>query len=651
MSKKTIIGKVSISEKGFGFVSSKDHPDVFLSKNHATKCLDGELVKIEVHEKGGKAEGVLLEIIERKKEGVGKILTGRKEHYVQLSNFHKVTILNYKGKGAEIVKFKFLTYPRGKERATAEVVEVLGHENSPKIENKLAIFKHEIPHLFGSSIKSELDKIEETISLEDRFDLRKMNFVTIDGDDSRDFDDAVYVESTNYGWTLWVAIADVAHYVREGSELDKEALTRGNSVYFPNEVVPMLPEYLSNGLCSLNPNQERYAVVAKINISKKGSVKSFKFMNAVIKSKARLTYNQVSDMLELEDEATIDKFSHVYKDLKTFEKLYNVLKETKDMRGALEFEKRENKITFDENDHKIENVEFYERRQSHKMIEEAMLCANICAAKLLTKMHIKAVYRVHDKPEEERLEAVKTILQNIGLTLRGGDKTKTHHFRKMLELAVGRDDKDFIQSTLLKSMPRATYQVENRGHFGLAYEEYTHFTSPIRRYADLLVHRAIKGLIASKEGDKYVQRVVKGEGSISDHYDYSLIKLDSIAHHISMTERRADSASGEVYDALKCHFLADKVGQTFTGKITHLKQNALFVEFDDFILEGIVSYVDLPDYFVYVEEKAKIKGRKTKQEFKLGDKVKFDIIKVNNETNKVYLRLHMTKQERKRIAS
>lgn len=649
MSKKTITGKVSISEKGFGFVASKDHPDVYLSKVHAVKCLDGEVVKIEVHERGGKTEGVLLEIIERKKEGVGKVLTGRNEHYVQLSNFHKVTILNYEGKGAELVRFKFKTYPQGKKRATAEIVEVLGHENSPKIENKLAIFKHEIPHLFGSKIKEELSNIDETISTENRFDLRKMHFVTIDGDDSRDFDDAVYVESTNYGWTLWVAIADVGHYVKDSSELDKEALTRGNSVYFPNEVVPMLPEYLSNGLCSLNPNKDRYAVVSKINISKNGGIKSFKFMNAVINSKARLTYNQVSDMLELEDEKTIDQFSHVYKDLKAFEKLYEVLKENKELRGALEFEKRENKITFDENDHKIENVEFYERRQSHKMIEEAMLCANICAAKLLTKMKIKAVYRVHDKPEEDRLDAVKTILQNIGLTLRGGEKTKTHHFRKMLELASEREDKDFIQSTLLKSMPRATYQVENRGHFGLAYEEYTHFTSPIRRYSDLLVHRAIKGLIASNEGDKYVQRVKQGVGIISDHYNYKLITLDSIAHHISMTERRADSASNEVYDALKCHFLANKVGQTFTGKITHLKQNALFVEFDDFILEGIVSYVDLPDYFVFMEDKAKIKGRRTKQEFKLGDKVKFDILKVNNETNKVYLKLHITKN-RERIA-
>ncbi len=650
MSKKTIIGKVSISEKGFGFVASKDNPDVYLSKTHAIKCLDGELVKIEVHERGGKKEGVLLEIVERKTEGVGKVLTGRNDHYIQLSNFHKVTILNYTGKGAEIVRFKFKTYPNGRERATAEVIEVLGHEDSPKIENKLAIFKHEIPHLFGSSIDDEVKKIDEKISMEDRFDLRKMNFVTIDGDDSRDFDDAVYVESTNYGWTLWVAIADVGHYVKEDSCLDKEALTRGNSVYFPNEVVPMLPEYLSNGLCSLKPREERYAVVAKINISKKGGIKSFKFMNAVIESKARLTYNQVSDMLELEDEKTIDQFAHVHKDLKVFEKLYDVLKETKEMRGALEFEKRENKITFDENDHKIENVEFYERRQSHKMIEEAMLCANICAAKLLSKMKIKAVYRVHDKPEEERLDAVKTVLQNIGLTLRGGEKTKTHHFRKMLELASDRDDKDFIQSTLLKSMPRATYQVENRGHFGLAYEEYTHFTSPIRRYSDLLVHRAIKALISSNEGEKYVQRVKQGEGVVSDYYGYELIKLDSIAHHISMTERRADSASNEVADALKCHFLANKVGQTFTGKITYLKQNALFVEFDDFILEGIVSYVDLPDYFVYLEDKGKIKGRKTKQEFKLGDKVKFDIIKVNNETNKVYLRLHITKN-RQRLAS
>lgn len=638
---KTVTGKVTIAEAGFGFVISEGNPDIYISKMQASKVFDGEIVKVQIIEKNGKKEGAILDIIERKTEFVGKILQGRNYNYVQLTNGKKVIINDYKGTGAEIIRFKITKFPKQKSFAEAEVIEVLGRENSPKIENKIAIHKHEIPHIFGSEVNDVINNIDETISMENRFDLRDLNFITIDGEDSRDFDDAVYCEATNYGWSLYVAIADVAHYVEQDSALDQEALKRGNSVYFPNEVVPMLPEYLSNGLCSLNPHKERYAVVVKMNLSKTGAIKTFKFMNAVIISKARMTYNSVSEILDDQKEETIDKFAHIYKDLKQFEKLYEVLKNNKELRGALEFEKRENRITFDENNHKIKDVQFYERKRSHKMIEEAMLCANICAAKLLSKQKIEAVYRVHEKPTEGRLEAVKSILSNIGLTIRGGEKTETHHFKKMLEIASGRDDKEFISSTLLKSMPRATYQVENKGHFGLAYSEYTHFTSPIRRYPDLLVHRAIKALIKSNEGDKYVQRISRGIGKHSDHYDYDTKKLTYLASHTSMTERRADSASNEVFDALKCHFLADKVGEEYTGKIKHLSQKALFVEFDQFILEGIVSYFDLPDYFVYVEEKQKIRGRRTKKEFKLGDNVSFRILKVNNETNKVYLSLNM----------
>ncbi len=639
METKMVTGKVTITARGYGYVSVKDGQDIYLSKNQAVKVFDGEVVVVEVHSKDGREEGIIKEIKERKIEGMGKVLKGRTEFFVQLSNFHKVKINGYNGKGADIITFKYTKYPELKTKAEAELIEVIGNENSPKIENKLAIFKHEIPHKFTSKVTNELKEITEEIKIENRFDLRDLNFVTIDGEDSRDFDDAVYCQQTDYGWALYVAIADVAHYVKEETELNREALSRGNSVYFPNEVIPMLPEHLSNNLCSLKPMEDRYAMTVKMNISKKGTIKSFKFMNSIIKSKARLTYNQVSEMLEEKNESVIDKFSHVFKDLKHFENLYNVLKKNKDIRGALEFEKRENKITFDETNAKIKNVESYQRKTSHKMIEEAMLCANICAAKLLSKLKIDAVYRVHEQPKEQKLNSVKEVLKNIGLTLRGGEKTKTQHFKKMLELASDRDDKEFIQSTLLKSMPRATYQVENKGHFGLAYEEYTHFTSPIRRYSDLLIHRAIKGVIASNQGDKYVQRVSSGKGVIKDFYSYDIKQLDSMARHISMTERRADSASNEVYDALKCHFLANKIGQEFTGRIKHLTQNALFVEFDDFILEGIASYVDLPDYFIYLEDKGKIRGRKTKKEFKLGDNVNFKILKVNNETNKVYLKL------------
>lgn len=636
---KKITGVVSIVDKGFGFVNVENGDDIFLSKNQIVKTFEGEIVEVKVIEKKGKKEGVIENFIKRKEVFLGKVVKGRSGDLVQLSPYHKIEIEGYDGQGGDIIKFKISQYPSINKKAKGQFIENIGNENSPKIENKLAIFKHDIPHVFSKDVITQTNEISHEISKEGRFDLRNLNFVTIDGDDSRDFDDAVYCEKTNFGWSLYVGIADVAHYIDLNTPLDQEAFNRGNSVYFPNEVVPMLPEILSNELCSLKPKVERYSLVVKINIAKTGNIKSFKFMNAVIESKARLTYDEVSAMLEDNDEKTIDKYSHVFKDLKQFRKLYNVLKDNKELRGALEFEKRENKILFDKTNYKIEDVKFYNRKVSHKMIEEAMLCANICAAKLLTKLKIPALYRVHEKPKETKLDTIKSILQNIGLTLRGGDKTKTHHFKKMLDLASTRKDKEFINSTLLKSMPRAKYQVENKGHFGLAYDEYTHFTSPIRRYPDLVVHRAIKAVIASNEGDKYVNRINSGIGKINDHYPYNENILHQVGEHMSMTERRADSASNEVYDSLKCHFLADKVGQHFKGKITHLTKTAMYVEFDDFIMEGMVSYMDLPDFFIFFPDKGKIKGKKTKKEYKLGDNVSFTILKVNNNENKVYLKL------------
>ena len=638
--KKT--GKVMLSERGFGFVRCNDGSDVFLTKQQAIKVFNNEIVDVEIIKVKDKKEGIIQKIYrDNDFLFVGKILQGRNESFIQADSLHKIIIPNYKGTHGVIAKVKITTFPTLKDKAIAEIVAVIGHENSPKIENKIAIFNHEIPHIFNSDINEQLKTINSTMNLENRFDLRNHNFITIDGEDSRDFDDAVYCERTDFGWSLFVSIADVSHYVSENSPLDIESAIRGNSVYFPNEVVPMLPELLSNDLCSLKPNVDRYALTVKINFSKNGNIKSFKFFNSIIQSKARMTYNEVADILENHDDLLIDKYRSVFKNIKSLNSLYDILKLSKDKRGALEFEKRENKIIFDSKNSKIKDVQFYNRRISHKIIEEAMLAANICAAQLISKLKIPCLYRVHESPKDTKIDIVKSILQNIGLTLRGNETEtlKTVQFKKMLDIAANRDDKDFIYSTILKSMPRANYQVENKGHFGLAYHEYTHFTSPIRRYADLIVHRAIKAVISSNLGDKYVQRHNKSQDSFNSLYSYNVDSLNQIGLHLSMTERRADKASKEVFDSLKCHFLSDKIGQKFTGKITHLTKSSLFVEFDQFILEGIVSYVDLPDYFVYIEEKGKIKGRKTKKEFKFGDKVEFVIIKVNNETNKVYLNL------------
>ncbi len=523
-----------------------------------------------------------------------------------------------------------------------EVIEFVGDGNIPQFETLIAIRNHDLPHEFSKQVDDELKTVDLSISKKERavrVDLTKLNFITIDGDDSRDFDDAVYCEPTEDGFDLYVAIADVSHYVVKGTKLDDEALSRATSVYFPNTVIPMLPFVLSNGLCSLNPKEERYALTVKIKISKSGSMKDYVFMNSIIESKERMTYNNVGKILEDKDEDTIKKYAHIHQDILNLHAVYEVLRKHRENRGALDFDKKESKITFNE-DNSIKDVYFYERNVSHKVIEECMLAANVCAAKLLDEKKVPALFRVHDEPKDEKLGALKEFLKTLGLGLKGKEKEKItpHHYKRLLEKTSDRADFDLIQMTVLRSMAQAKYQPDNNGHFGLAYESYTHFTSPIRRYPDLLVHRAIKSLIFdNKEHTHIMQPTGHLPVEQVEAYPYTLSEMIELGEHCSMAERRADDASRDVYDALKCHFLKDHISETFEGRISYINKSAVYVELSKFLMEGVIYYADLPEYFIYMEEKAMIKGKTSKKTYQLGDLVQVKIVRINHESKKVIL--------------
>lgn len=575
----------------------------------------------------------------------GKVFNHNGVYQVKVSGVNRLFNIHSKQELYEgaVVKIKSLPELTDIKKNTfeCEIVEVVGDGNVPQYETMIAIHNQGLPHEFSPLVEKELTKIIQEITQEERDkreDLTGLNFITIDGDDSRDFDDAVYCETHENGWYLYVAIADVSHYVVPNTSLDNEAISRGTSVYFPNEVIPMLPFMLSNGLCSLNPEEERYALTVKINITKSGSFKNYHFMNSIIKSKARMTYNVVGKIIEDKDQSLISKYQFIHQDLVNLHELYEVLRGSRELRGALDFDKKETKIIFNE-DNSIKDVNYYERNVSHKIIEECMLAANVCAAKLLAKKEIPALYRVHEEPKDEKLNALKEFLNSLGLGLRGGkEKVKPQHYKKLLEICSNRPDFELIQLTVLRSMAQAKYQPDNNGHFGLAYESYTHFTSPIRRYPDLLVHRAIKSLILDSENHEHIIKPKYYQSVDRDiTYPYDMAKMIELGEHCSMTERRADDASRDVYDALKCHFLKNHIDEEFEGRIAFLTKTAVYIELTKFLMEGVIYYADLPDYFIHIPEKAMIKGKRSKKTYQLGDSVNVRIVRINHETKKVIL--------------
>ncbi|HAV6907155.1 TPA: ribonuclease R, partial [Cronobacter sakazakii] len=429
------------------------------------------------------------------------------------------------------------------------------------------------------------------------------------------------------GWRLWVAIADVSYYVRPPTPLDNEARNRGTSVYFPSQVVPMLPEVLSNGLCSLNPQVDRLCMVCEMTISAKGRLTGYKFYEAVMSSHARLTYTKVWHILQ-GDEDLRSQYQPLVKHLEELHTLYKALEEARTERGGISFESEEAKFIFNA-ERRIDRIEQTQRNDAHKLIEECMILANISAARFVEKHKEPALFRIHDRPTNEAITSFRSVLAELGLELPGGNKPEPRDYAELLDSIADRPDHEMLQTMLLRSMKQAIYDPENRGHFGLALQSYAHFTSPIRRYPDLTLHRAIKYLIAKEQGHE-------GNTTESGGWHYTMEEMLQLGQHCSMTERRADEATREVADWLKCDFMQDQVGQTFSGVISSVTGFGFFVRLTDLFIDGLVHVSSLDnDYYRFDQVGQRLIGESGGQTYRLGDRVEVKVEAVNMDERKI----------------
>lgn len=654
-----IAGRVSGHRDGFGFLIPDDgSDDLFLSPVQMRLVFDGDraLARVSGTDRRGRREGMLVEVVSRGHESiVGRYFEEGGIGFVQPDNpkvQQEVLVTQGRNNGAKIgqfVEIKITHWPTQRFQAQGDIVEVLGNYMAPGMEIDVALRSYDIPHVWPEAVEKEARKLKSFVEekhKENRVDLRQLPFVTIDGEDARDFDDAVYAEPLGKlkmlsdGWRLYVAIADVSSYVKVGSALDDEAQVRGNSVYFPERVVPMLPEELSNGLCSLNPRVDRLAMVCEMTINKTGQMVDYKFYEAVIHSHARLTYNKVSTILEharsAEARGLREEYAEVVPHLKQLHALYKVLLGARHVRGAIDFETQETRIIFGA-ERKIAEIRPTHRNDAHKLIEECMLAANVATAAFLSKHEVPSLYRVHDGPPPERLEKLRTFLGELGLSLhKGKDGPSPKDYQQLLESIKDRPDFHLIQTVMLRSLSQAVYTCENNGHFGLNYEGYTHFTSPIRRYPDLLVHRAIRSVIRSRRETPHVVRA--GAASIPKPrlYPYDEAALEQLGEQCSMTERRADEATRDVTNWLKCEFMRDRVGEVFPGVITATTGFGLFVELKDIYVEGLVHVSALPgDYYHYDQVHHRLTGERSGRTFRLGDTVEVKVMRVDLDERKI----------------
>lgn len=624
-SMELIAGRVIGHKDGFGFVEPDlGGNDLFLSPREMRHVFHGDrvLTRVSSIDTRGRREATVVEVLERNTQQItGRLHVESGIAYVESANkriTHDILIPPDDLNGAEegqMVVVAITAQPSTHTRPLGKVVEVLGEHMAPGMEISVAIRSHDLPYIFPDDVLSDAARFPADVTEADikgRKDYRQIPFVTIDGEDARDFDDAIYCEPREKGgWMLYVAIADVSHYVRPNTPLDREAFKRGNSVYFPAKVIPMLPEALSNNLCSLNPKVDRLVMVCEMTIQPTGRISHHEFTEGVIHSHARLTYNQVHAMMEKNDSRMREQLARVVPHLTTLYELFHVLKEARKARGAIDFDMPETKIVYGK-DRKIEKIVPYERFDSHRVIEECMLSANICAAQFLDKHKQPGLYRVHEGPTEEKLNDLRKFLNEMGLKMPGHREPVPGDYAHILRAIQDRPDFTMIQTVLLRSMSQAIYSPDNKGHFGLAYEAYAHFTSPIRRYPDLLVHRAIRHLLTFKKPQA-------DDGALA-----------RAGEHCSMTERRADDATNEVKDWLKCEFMMDKVGQEFAGAISGVTNFGVFVELADVYVEGLVHISTLPDdYYQFDPVKHALLGGRTGRMFRLGDPIKIKVARVD----------------------
>jgi ribonuclease R len=612
-----LIGTIVANPKGFGFiVLDEGGKDLRLNSRQMQLVFHGDRVEARLLNQRGDAK--IVKVIESIKSVVGRLQLSEDGAYIvvddkRIRNRISIPEVSEDNTNEQIVIVEIVKSPSFESLAVGKITQILGNYMDEGVETDSALYRNGIPVDFSEEALAQTAKLPSVVTDEDkkgRIDITDMKLVTIDGEDSRDFDDAVFAEPTNNGWKLVVAIADVSHYVKEGSDLDNDAIDRGNSVYFPRRVVPMLPEALSNGLCSINPDVERLCMTCEMSIDPEGNLLDYKFYPAVMLSHARLTYTKVSQILEHHDQALTSEYASVLDNLNTLYDLYKALKAERTRRGVMDFDRIESQILFDDNG-KIDDIVASVRNDAHKLIEECMLMANQATAKFLAHNEEDFLYRIHPKPTAEKVETTRQFLTAVGLTLEGGVQPESKHFAKVLVDAKGRDDENIIKTVVLRTMKQAVYTPANEGHFGLAFEDYTHFTSPIRRYPDLLVHRAINRVL-----DKNKRKPSK--------------KMIETGVHLSVTERRANDASRDVEQWLKCEYMRDKVGDTFNGVISGVAGFGIFIELTDIFVEGMIAMRDMKDdYYIFDDIHHQLKGERTGRTFQLGDTIKIQVASVS----------------------
>ncbi|MDH5766947.1 MAG: ribonuclease R, partial [Gammaproteobacteria bacterium] len=629
-----IRGRVIAHPDGFGFlVPDEGGEDIFLHGRQMRTLLHGDraVVQISGVDRRGRKEGAVIEVLERANDRiVGRLFIDSGVAIVVPDNKRLTQDIVIppddlgEAEHGQIVIVEIVQQPTFRHQPFGRVTDIIGDHMAPGMEIDVAIHAHNIPFLWPDEVKEQITDLTEEVSekdKQDRVDIRHLPLVTIDGEDARDFDDAVYCESTSTGWKLYVAIADVSHYVERATALDEEAYNRGTSVYFPGRVIPMLPEVLSNGLCSINPHVDRLCMVCEMLIDKDGKMTRSRFFEGLMKSHARLTYTEVAAMLVEDDQSLRKQHEALVPHLEDLYDLYRVFLKQRKKRGAIDFETTETQIVFSENK-RIEKIVPTVRNEAHKLIEECMIAANVAAARFLERNKIPGLFRDHEGVKEDKIDDVIDFIKSIGLRFGAAKNNVTaKNYAKLIEKAKDRPDFHLIQTVMLRSLNQAVYSPDNQGHFGLALESYAHFTSPIRRYPDLLVHRAIRHVLQGKKVESYFYR----------HSD-----MVSLGEHSSNCERRADEATRDAMTALKCEYMLDKVGEDFDGVISSATSFGLFVELQDIYVEGLVHITNLPkDYYEFDPVGHRLVGERGGLVFRLGDMIRVKVVGVNLDERKI----------------
>ncbi|WP_245213484.1 ribonuclease R [Rhizobacter sp. AJA081-3] len=657
-------GTVQGHRDGHGFIVRDDRqPDIYLSQQEMRAVLHRDRVKARIirYDRKGRPEGRILEILERRKAPIiGRLLhesgiwlvAPEDKRYGQDIMVPKNAIAN--ATAGQVVAIELTEPPSMYSQPVGRVTEVLGEIDDPGMEIEIAVRKYEVPHRFSPETLAQAAALPEKIRPADRkhrIDLTDVPLVTIDGEDARDFDDAVYCEPAKIGrtkapngWRLIVAIADVSHYVKPGEPLDDDAYERATSVYFPRRVIPMLPEKISNGLCSLNPNEDRLAMVCDMIVDATGEVHAYQFYPAVICSHARFTYTEVATILGNTRGPEAARRAELVPHLLHLHEVYRALLKERGRRGAMDFETTETQIVCDENG-RIEKIVPRTRNDAHRLIEEAMLAANVCSADFIARAKHPALYRVHEGPTPEKRTLLQNYLKALGLGLAVSEDPQPKEFQAIAAATKDRPDALQIHTMLLRSMQQAIYTGTNAGHFGLAYDAYTHFTSPIRRYPDLLVHRVIKALLHGKryhllsgaveEAPKVRQggKTVKGPNVELEHWEAAGV-------HCSTNERRADEASRDVEAWLKCRYMREHLGEEFAGTVTAVTSFGLFVTLDPLYVEGLVHITELGgEYYRFDEARQELRGERSGVRYIVGARVRVQVSRVDLDGRKIDFRM------------